>query len=123
METAAPGKGGTAFLTQLALGDETAVVSLKALIPDRDPRDGLLNYGPESEEQQKWDDATRKAYEKKSCANSKPPRVIHCCGAWSRCTFWPRIRRVHRRGYRATRGQSRHTLAEGNRANTTGQNR
>ena len=42
-----PEKAAPLFLTQLALGDESAVVSLKALIPDRDPVDGMLNYGPE----------------------------------------------------------------------------
>ena len=42
------------FLTQLALGDESAVVSLKALIPDREPVEGMLNYGPEPEETEKW---------------------------------------------------------------------
>ena len=51
-ETAAP-----LFLTQLALGDESAVVSLKALIPDRDDVDGMLNYGQNGEEQyfKGWD--------------------------------------------------------------------
>jgi hypothetical protein len=42
------------FLTQLALGDESAVVSLKALIPDREPVGGMLNYGPEPEDTEKW---------------------------------------------------------------------
>ena len=42
-----PDKAAPLFLTQLALGDESAIVSLKALIPDRDPIDGTLNYGPE----------------------------------------------------------------------------
>ena len=32
------------------MGDSSAVVSLKALIPDRDPVEGLFNYGPRSEE-------------------------------------------------------------------------
>src|SRR6202012_6087319 len=39
-----PEKAAPLFLTQLALGDESALVSLKALIPDRDPIDGMLNY-------------------------------------------------------------------------------
>jgi hypothetical protein len=45
-----PGKAAPLFLTQLALGDESAVVSLKALIPDRDDVDGMLNYGENGEE-------------------------------------------------------------------------
>ena len=45
-----PSKAAQLFLTQLALGDEGAVVSLKALIPDRVPVDGMLNYGPDSAE-------------------------------------------------------------------------
>ncbi|MGZ5022062.1 MAG: hypothetical protein ACXWAX_05725 [Chthoniobacterales bacterium] len=60
-----PEKAAPLFLTQLSLGDESAVISLKALIPDREPVEGMLNYGPESEEQQKWDEATRKAYDEK----------------------------------------------------------
>ena len=51
-----PAKAAPLFLTQLALGDASAVVSLKALIPDRTPVDGMLNYGPEFEERQKWSD-------------------------------------------------------------------
>jgi len=39
-----PAKAAPLFLTQLALGDESAVVSLKALIPDRDGIYGMLNY-------------------------------------------------------------------------------
>ena len=42
-----PEKAAPLYLTQLALGDETAIASLKALIPDRMPVDGMLNYGPE----------------------------------------------------------------------------
>ncbi len=60
-----PEKAAPLFLTQLALGDESAVVSLKALVPDREPTDGLLNYGPESEEQQKWDPGQKNAYDEK----------------------------------------------------------
>jgi hypothetical protein len=40
-----PGKAARLFLTQLALGDESAIVSLKALVPDRVPIDGTLNPG------------------------------------------------------------------------------
>jgi hypothetical protein len=39
-----PQQAAPLFLTQLALGDESAIVSLKALIPDRDEVDGMLNY-------------------------------------------------------------------------------
>ena len=43
-------KAAPLFLTQLALGDESAIVSLKALIPDRVPTEGMLNYDPEPQE-------------------------------------------------------------------------
>jgi len=39
-----PEKAAPLFLTQLALGDKSAVVSLKALIPDREDVGGMLNY-------------------------------------------------------------------------------
>jgi hypothetical protein len=42
-----PEKAAPLFLSQLALGDESAIVSLKALIPDRVSIDGTLNYGPD----------------------------------------------------------------------------
>jgi hypothetical protein len=54
-----PEKAAPLFLTQLSLGDESAIVSLKALIPDRQPTEGLLNYGPEPEEQEKWSEQER----------------------------------------------------------------
>jgi hypothetical protein len=38
-----PEKAAPLFLTQLALGDESAIVSLKAIVPDRVPIDGTLN--------------------------------------------------------------------------------
>jgi hypothetical protein len=44
-----PEKAAPLFLTQLALGDTSAIVSLKALIPDRAPVDGMLNYGMEAD--------------------------------------------------------------------------
>lgn len=60
-----PEKAAPLFLTQLALGDETAIVSLKTLIPDRQPNEGMLNYGPEPEEKEKWNlDQIREADEK-----------------------------------------------------------
>jgi hypothetical protein len=63
-----PEKVAPLFLTQLALGDESAVVSLKALIPDREPTEGLLNYGPESDEIQAWSAEKKKEEEQKSLA-------------------------------------------------------
>ena len=45
-----PEKAARLFLTQLALGDESAVISLKALLPDREPVDGFLNYDGVAEE-------------------------------------------------------------------------
>lgn len=58
-------KAAPLFLTQLALGDESAIVSLKALVPDREPVDGMLNYGPEPQEIAEQDDATKRAEEEK----------------------------------------------------------
>jgi hypothetical protein len=63
-----PEKAAQLFLTQLALGDESAIVSLKALIPDREPTDGLLNYGPESDEIQHWSAEKKKEAEQKTLA-------------------------------------------------------
>ncbi len=39
-------KAAQLYLTQLALGDNSAIVSLKALIPDRAPIEGTMNFGP-----------------------------------------------------------------------------
>jgi hypothetical protein len=61
-----PEKAAPLFLTQLALGDESAVVSLKALIPDRWPIEGMLNYGPESDATQAWTDEQTRAEETKT---------------------------------------------------------
>ena len=63
-----PEKAAVLFLTQLALGDESAIVSLKALIPDRDPVEGMLNYGPEPEERSKWDDQRKHEQEQQEIA-------------------------------------------------------
>ncbi|MFL6539644.1 MAG: hypothetical protein ACJ8HU_02685, partial [Chthoniobacterales bacterium] len=49
-----PEKAAPLYLTQLALGDASAVVSLKALIPDREPIDGMLNYDPQISDGQTW---------------------------------------------------------------------
>src|SRR5438128_679067 len=66
-----PEKAAPLFLTQLALGDSSAVVSLKALIPDREPVDGMLNYGPEPDERSGWDDERKRAQEQKELAKLK----------------------------------------------------
>lgn len=67
-----PEKAAPLFLTQLALGDPSAVVSLKALIPDRDPIEGMLNYGPKSEEDfSSWTDAQKKEEDQKELAKLK----------------------------------------------------
>jgi hypothetical protein len=67
-----PQKASELFLTQLALGDEGAIVSLKALIPDRSPVDGMLNYGPASEEDSsQGSDDQRKAEEAKTLSALK----------------------------------------------------
>jgi hypothetical protein len=58
-----PGNAAQLFLTQLALGDESAIVSLKALVPDRQAIEGMLNYGPEPEEIEKWTEEQRKQRE------------------------------------------------------------
>jgi hypothetical protein len=60
-----PEKAAILFLTQLALGDESAIVSLKALIPDREPVEGMLNYGPEPDEREKWSEEQKKADDQK----------------------------------------------------------
>jgi hypothetical protein len=66
-----PGKAAALFLTQLALGDESAIVSLKALIPDREPIEGMLNYGAEPEERRKWDDQQKREQEEKEISKLK----------------------------------------------------
>ncbi len=66
-----PAKAAALFLTQLALGDESAIVSLKALIPDRDPIERMLNYGPEPEERSSWDDQQKRAQEQKEISKLK----------------------------------------------------
>jgi hypothetical protein len=45
-----PERAAALFLHQLALGDTSAIVSLKALIPDRSPVEGMLNYGMEADD-------------------------------------------------------------------------
>lgn len=68
-----PEKAAPLFLTQLALGDPSAVVSLKALVPDRDPVEGMLNYGPEDKSdwtaEQKHEDEQKEVSKLKSAAH------------------------------------------------------
>ena len=52
-------KAAQLYLTQLALGDDSAIVSLKALVPDREPVWGNMNFGP-----QPADDATPETIKK-----------------------------------------------------------
>ncbi len=66
-----PEKAAALFLTQLGLGDESAVVSLKALIPDRAPIEGMLNYGPEQEERSAWTEEQKRAQDEKERAALK----------------------------------------------------
>ena len=66
-----PEKAAQLFLTQLALGDDSAVVSLKALIPDREPIEGMLNYGPEPEERGSWNDDQKRAEQEKELSKLK----------------------------------------------------
>ncbi|MDB6140805.1 MAG: hypothetical protein JWO94_3877 [Verrucomicrobiaceae bacterium] len=40
-------KAAQLYLTQLALGDDSAIVSLKALVPDRGSMEGMMNFGPQ----------------------------------------------------------------------------
>jgi hypothetical protein len=66
-----PANAAKLFLTQLALGDDSAVISLKAVIPDRDPVEGMLNYGPEPEEREGWNDEQKRAEGEKEIAKLK----------------------------------------------------
>jgi hypothetical protein len=66
-----PEKAAPLFLNQLALGDASAVVSLKTVIPDREPASGLLNYGPEPEEREKWTDEQKREEEQGETAKLK----------------------------------------------------
>lgn len=66
-----PEKAAPLFLTQLALGDASAVVSLKALIPDREPVEGMLNYGPEADERSNWTDEQKHEQEQNEISKLK----------------------------------------------------
>src|SRR5271165_6348849 len=61
-----PERAAPLFLTQLALGDTSAIVSLKALIPDRSSVDGMLNYGPEIDDISKWTADQKSAHDRKA---------------------------------------------------------
>jgi hypothetical protein len=61
-----PEKAAELFLTQLALGDTSAIVSLKALIPDRAPVGGMLNYGMEAEDYEKLTPEQKSAEDQKA---------------------------------------------------------
>ena len=61
-----PEKAAALFLTQLALGDTSAIVSLKALIPDRSPVEGMLNYGMEADDFNKLTPEQKSAEDKKT---------------------------------------------------------
>lgn len=65
-----PEKAAELFLAQLALGDTSAIVSLKALIPDRAPVEGMLNYGMEAE------DYNRLTPEQKSAEDQKAQAAL-----------------------------------------------
>jgi len=66
------------YLTQLALGDESAIVSLKAVIPDRSNVDAMVNFGApppanaSDEERKKWEQTQAPAVQKRldECARS-----------------------------------------------------
>src|SRR6476661_7223307 len=66
-----PERAAPLFMNQLALGDASAVVSLKAVIPDREPASGLLNYGAEPEEREKWTDEQKREEEQGETAKLK----------------------------------------------------
>jgi len=67
------------YLTQLALGDDSAIVSLKAVIPDRPSVDGMKNYGeqqPENatpEQVQKWNEEQTPKIQSRLDAAAKSP--------------------------------------------------
>jgi hypothetical protein len=61
-----PEKAAPLFLTQLALGDSSALVSLKTLIPDRSSVEGMLNYGPENDDISKWTAEQKAANDQKA---------------------------------------------------------
>ncbi len=65
-----PDKAAALFLNQLAMGDTSAIVSLKALIPDRAPVDGMLNYGLEA------DDYNKLTPEQKSVEDQKAQNAL-----------------------------------------------
>jgi hypothetical protein len=67
------------YLTQLALGDDSAIVSLKAVIPDRPSVEGMKNYGedpPENstpEQIKQWNDAQEPKIQSRLDAAARSP--------------------------------------------------
>ena len=78
MEAGAPGKNGSIIAGATCWHrDSSAVVSLKALIPDREPIEGMLNYGPESDEQKQLERSA------KARTRTEGDFEIKICGAGS----------------------------------------
>ncbi len=61
-------KAAQLYLTQLSLGDDSAIVSLKVLVPDRMPIEGTMNFGPVPPEGA--DQAALKKFEAESMASA-----------------------------------------------------
>jgi hypothetical protein len=87
------------YLTQLALGDESAIVSLKAVVPDRPSVEGMVNFGaaaPENasdEEIKKWEQSQAPLVQKRldECARSQVLRHLvtaHVLATESQETLW-----------------------------------
>ncbi len=77
-------KAAQLYLTQLALGDDSAIVSLKAFVPDRDSPDGTMTFGPQPPENA--DEAAQKKF-----AESQQARVD---AALLRAARDPLLRRI-----------------------------
>lgn len=92
------------YLTQLAVGDDSAIVSLKAVIPDRPRVEGMVNYGeqpPEDaneEQTAKWDQAQAPLIEKRLVEAVRSPllrRLItaHVLATETQASIWRLWRR------------------------------
>ena len=70
-------KAAQLYLTQLALGDDSAIVSLKALVPDREAAWGMMNFGPQPADDA--DEATKKKFsdEREAGMAAKLARAAH----------------------------------------------
>src|SRR5262245_15878752 len=66
-----PEKAAPLFMNQLALGDYSAVISLKASTPDRELIEVMLNYRPELEDRLTWNDEQKRAEEEKEISKLK----------------------------------------------------